>query len=152
MKIQNYIERERQILAQKENHLDALEGLLLQYPDIEIVHDHFNKQYYVSKLVIPDALSIEIKDACYCCRNSQVNAYRYLIAGDIKLYAAPLQYPIGENKTYAYGIQPLYDNISSASDQFTKFPEVIQQEILAYLKKHPLEYEEDEGESHDNIS
>ena len=149
MTISNYIKKEREKLARKEENLVTLEVLLLQYPDIEIVHDHFNRQYYVSKLVEPDALSIEIKDACYCCKDSQVNAYRYLMAGDIKLYAVPLQYPIGENRSYADGIQPLYDNISNSSDQFNQFPEIIQQEILTYLRENAIKENDDEEECYD---
>lgn len=86
-----------------------LEFLIKLYPDLEVITNRWNKEYYCSSVVNEKAIDYHCWHSCGCCADAPLYCNPYIKHGSIYVYAKPLNINIGEKCPYEHSDR-LYDN------------------------------------------
>lgn len=90
-------------LKMHEQEISKLEYLKRIYPDLEIIKDRWDKEYYTSEEVNKRAQHYHTWHSCGCCPDSPLYINPYIKEGDIYIYAKPFNICIGEKNIYGCG-------------------------------------------------
>jgi hypothetical protein len=120
----------------------VVERLLVEFPDLEVRYDRWNKQYFTSKSVMPIATDVMIRHSCGCCNDSPLYATPYVVRGDSKVFVDDITICVGERGFYG-GDEPSPD----LDEILVKngFNEVCSGIVKSYLRANrPLKLVEDD--------
>lgn len=124
--------------------LAILEKLEQQFPDLKIINDGWNNEYYVSASVNSKATHFRIVHTCGCCTDAGTLAEPYIIVEGTRIYSYPQEFRIGELDG-TYHLDVAYYGWQEEMRKHN-IPEAIIKQIEAHLADHEQRLKESREE------
>lgn len=145
MEAKEQIEKLAKEAAEKTQEKEKLAAALVKYPDLKIVKNRWNTEFYSSVSVNSKVNQSYTKYNCGCCADSPKELHLYFIDEELnmRIFSEPYMFFIGQ-KTY-YGSDAYDENWSTRLRE-----KGISEELVSVLEKKYVSNDDDEYDDEDD--